>query len=110
MDERSCSQRRSAQVFLSRYEQTAGVSKEIPRRTKSQERAARRIEENRKGKRNVDASLWRERRGTQPSGRSCGSFEGKVKQYFRALIGGFTGSQSTKCLSKLAVSTSADSP
>src|SRR3982074_2291572 len=108
MDERSCSQRRSAQVFLSRYEQMAGVSKEIPRRTKT-ERAARRIEENRKGKRNVDASLWRERRGTQPGGRSCGSFEGKVKQYFRALIGGFTGSQSTKCLSQLAVFTSADS-
>src|SRR5260370_8164277 len=87
----------------------AGVSKEIPRRTKAEKRIARAIEENRKGARNVDASLWRERYGAQSSRSSGRSFERKVRNTSGPSVT-IPRTQPAKCPSKLAVSPPTEEP
>src|SRR5882762_9773241 len=69
-----------AKIDLSRCEQVAGISREIPCRTETEKRIARAAKENRKGARKVDASLRRERYGTQSSCSSGRSFEKRVRQ------------------------------
>src|SRR5258708_33741682 len=64
---------------------------EVPRRTETEKRTARGIEENRKGAQNADTSFWRQRYGTQSSCSFGRSFKGEMRDRFRAPAGDFRG-------------------